>query len=91
MSSDQIGGDMTKNSIVEKFKFFEAIFEGLFTNRFLDCHIISNKVLDPWNINLAKNSKLNDTVPTRLALLGDHIKITKNGAKWRKIPKFWIL
>ena len=47
MSSDQIGADMTKNSIVEKFKFFEAIFEGLFTNRFLDCHKISNEVSDP--------------------------------------------
>ena len=39
---------------------------------------------------LTKKSKFIDTVPSGLALLGYLLKMMKNGAKWPKIPKFWI-
>ena len=84
----QIGANTAKNSIVENQNFFDSIFKGVFSNKFLDSHIIANIVLDPENLILAKKFKFGDTRTSILAILGDPPKITKNGRKSSKMP-FW--
>ena len=75
-------------AIVENKNFFNSIFTRIFTNKFLDTHIISNKVFDPENPILAKKIKFSNTYTSGLAILGDPLKITKNGQKSSKMP-FW--
>ena len=75
-------------SIVENQHFFNSIFRRVFTNKFLDTHIISKIVFDPENRILAKKFKFSDTYTSGLAILGDPLKITKNGQKSSKMP-FW--
>ena len=76
-------------SIVENPNFFDSIFQRVFTNKFLDTHIISNIVLDPENWIPAKKFKFSDTGTSRLAILCDPPKITKNDPKSSKMP-FWL-
>ena len=74
-------------AIVENQNFFDSIFERVFTNKFLDTHIISKIVFDPENRILAKKFKFGDTVTSGLAILGDPPKITKN---CQKSSKMWF-
>ena len=69
-------------------KIFDAIFEHVPSNKLLDYHIMSNIVFDPENRILAKKFKFSDTYTSGLAILGDPLKITKNGQKSSKMP-FW--
>ena len=75
-------------AIVENQNFFDSIFRRVFINKFLVTHIISKIVFDPENRILAKKFKFSDTYTSGLAILGDPLKITKNGQKLSKMP-FW--